>query len=81
MELLKQQVISRQHEYKVLYFHAELFSGPLHTILERGDGNKDGTVGKPFWGVKTKLLNVDPVTKEGEVALYTRNTFMGYVKV
>ena len=49
--------------------------------MERGDGNRDGTVGKSFWGVKTKLLNVDPVTKEGEVALYTRNTFMGYVKV
>ena len=58
-----------------------LFLGPLHTILQKGGYNKDGTCGKPFWGVKTKLLNVDPVTKEGEIAVYTRNTFMGYIKV
>ena len=28
MELLKQQVMSRQHEYKVLYFHDELEGNP-----------------------------------------------------
>ena len=43
--------------------------------------NKDGTVGKRFVGVKTHILNPDPVTNEGEVAIYTRNTFMGYLKV
>ena len=58
-----------------------LFIGPLYTNLEKGGGTMDGTVGKTFWGVKAKLINVDPETKEGEVAFYTRNTFMGYLKV
>ena len=58
-----------------------LFIGPLYTNLEKGGGTMDGTVGKTFWGVKAKLINVDPETKEGEVAFYTRNTFMGYIKV
>ena len=56
-------------------------SGPVNTNTQYGGGNKDGTVGKPFWGVKIKMLNVDPDTKEGEVSFYSRNTFMGYVKV
>ena len=51
----------------------------MAAILEGGVNNKDGTSGNPFMSIN--LLNVDPVTKEGEVAVYTRNTFMGYIKV
>ena len=51
----------------------------MAAILEGGINNKDGTSGNPFMSIN--LLNVDPVTKEGEVAVYTRNTFMGYIKV
>ena len=56
-------------------------SGPLSTSRQYRGGNKDGTVGKPFLGVRIQMVNVDPKTKEGELAFYSRNTFMGYIKV
>ena len=33
-----------------------------------------------MWGGKAKILNPDPETGEGEVGMYSRNTFMGYLK-
>ena len=46
-----------------------------------GEGNyKANTVGRVVWGGKAKILSPDPETGEGEVGMYSRNTFMGYLK-
>ena len=66
---------------KIRSHRLRFLTGPLHVTRECPGGHRDGTCGKPYIGVKTKLIDVDPVTKEGEIAFSCRNTFMGYIKV
>ena len=39
---------------------------------------RPGSVGKPYTGVYSKILNPDPGTGVGEVVGRSRNIFMGY---
>ena len=43
--------------------------------------NCDATCGKTFSGMQTKILNPDGASGDGEIAVYSRNVFMGYAKV
>jgi len=55
-------------------------TGPQNAILESPHGNRYETVGKPIYGEQTKILNPDPITGEGEIAVFSRKLFMGYIK-
>ena len=39
---------------------------------------RPGTVGQPYIGIRSKILNPDPQTGIGEIAARARNVFMGF---
>ena len=49
--------------------------------LLTGGGYKPETVGRVYYGCKSRILRPDPISGEGEIGMYSRNTFMGYLKV
>ncbi len=55
-------------------------TGPICTNMPGPNMNKVGSVGRAYWGVGVKLIDVDTETGQGEIAFSGRNAFMGYHK-
>ena len=57
-----------------------LKQGGLLQVIDFGPGLnlRPGTVGKPYSGVYSKILDPDPGSGIGEVVGRSRNIFMGY---
>ncbi|MGZ3811391.1 MAG: long-chain-fatty-acid--CoA ligase, partial [Mucilaginibacter sp.] len=57
---------------------------PVVTFNQLNDVRKPGSIGKPFWGVEVKLVDIDgaevPVGEKGELLYRGHNVMKGYYK-